>query len=120
MKSVWKWILIGLAVFLLAFCIALPLFSRGVMVSERAVYSRGMMPFGGMPHGMMGVGALGWLGMLARLAIPVLFIVLIAALVVALVRKSSTPPAPPAASCSKCGKPVQQGWVACPYCGEKL
>ena len=22
--------------------------------------------------------------------------------------------------CSHCGQPVQAGWVACPYCGEKI
>jgi zinc-ribbon domain len=118
MKSVWKWILFGLAVFVLAFCIGLPLFSRSFLLPGRMMFNRGMMPFG-----MMGVGALGWLGILARLAIPILFVVLVVALVVMLVRKPSTPPTPPAPEttpCAKCGMPIQQGWVACPYCGKKL
>jgi hypothetical protein len=121
MKSVWKWIIFGLAVFVLAFCIGLALFSRGFLLPGRMMVNRGMMPFG-----RMGVGAFGWLGILARLAIPVLFVVLVVALVVMLVRKPSTPPTPPTPPapatipCPKCGMPIQQGWVACPYCGKKL
>jgi hypothetical protein len=124
MKSVWKWIIFGLVVFVLAFCIGLALFSRGVLLPGRMMVNRGMMPFG-----MMGVGAFGWLGILTRLAIPVLFVVLVVALVVMLVRKPSTtftpstpptPPAPATTPCPKCGMPIQQGWMACPYCGRKL
>ncbi len=115
MKSVWKWILFGLVVFVLAFCIALPIFGRGFLLPGRMAYSRGMMPYG-----MMGVGAVGWLGVLARLAIPVLFVVFVVALVVMLTRRPSTPPAALTKPCPKCGQPVEQGWVACPHCGEKL
>ena len=115
MKSVWKWILLGLAVFLLAFCIALPLFSRGALLPVRAFSYRGMMPMG-----MMGLGVFGWLGVLARLAVPVLFVALIVALVWIVVRSSKAPSAPASTPCPSCGKPVQQGWVACPHCGAKL
>lgn len=116
MKSVWKWILFGLALFLLAFCVALPLFSRGLMLPVRMMSYRS----GGMGFGMMGAGGLGLLGLLARVAVPILFLVLVVAVVVMLVRKPSTPPAPTTKPCPKCGQPVEQGWVACPHCGEKL
>jgi hypothetical protein len=115
MKSIWKWILFGLAVFLLAFCIALPLFGGGSLLPVRAVYLHRMMPYG-----MMGVGSFGWIGLLARLAVPILFFVLVAAVVVLLLRKPSAPATPAATPCPSCGKPVQQGWVACPHCGTKL
>ena len=33
----------------------------------------------------------------------------------------AAPPTPPVSPvCSKCGRTLQQGWVACPHCGEKL
>jgi hypothetical protein len=120
MKNAWKWIILGLAVFVLAFCIALPLFGGGSLLPVRMMSYRRMMPFG-----MMGIGAFGWIGMLARLVIPLLFVGLVVGVVVLLVRKPSpppvsTPPAPPTAPCRKCGKPVEQGWVACPYCGTKV
>jgi hypothetical protein len=120
MKSAWKWIVFGLVIFVLAFCIALPLLGGGSLLPARVMSYRG-----GMAHGMMGVGALGGIGMLARLVIPLLFVGLVAAVVVLLLRKPSTPPvstppAPTTVACRKCGKPVEQGWVACPHCGAKL
>jgi hypothetical protein len=115
MKSVWKWILFGLAIFLLAFCVALPLFSGGFFLPGRVMQFRGMMPYG-----MMGAGMFGWIGLLARLAIPILFVVLAVAVGVMLWKKPSTPPTPATTPCPSCGKPVQQGWVACPHCGTKL
>jgi hypothetical protein len=120
MKSAWKWIIFGLAIFVLAFCIALPLFGGGSLLPVRVMTYRRMMP-----NGMMGAGGFGWIGMLARVAIPLLFVGLVVAVGVLLLRKPSTPPAAtppalPAAVCKKCGKPVEQGWVACPHCGAKL
>jgi hypothetical protein len=120
MKSAWKWIIFGLAVFVLAFCIALPLFGGGSLLPVRVMTYRRMMPYG-----MMGGGGIGWIGMLARLAIPLLFVGLVVAVVALLLRKPATPPAstPPSAAtaaCPKCGKPVEPGWVACPHCGAKL
>jgi hypothetical protein len=120
MKSAWKWILLGLAVFLLAFCIALPLFGGGSLLPLRVMSYRRMMP-----GGMMGVGAFGWVGMLARLVIPLFIVGLVVAVAVMLLKKpsappSSTPPASTTSPCPKCGKPVEQGWVACPHCGAKL
>jgi hypothetical protein len=123
MKNVWKWIILGLAVFVLAFCIALPLFGGGSLLPVRMMSYRRMMPFGMMGAGTF--GSFGWIGMLARLVLPLLFVGLVVAVVALLLRKPSappisTPPAPPAAPCRKCGKPVETGWVACPYCGTKV
>lgn len=129
MKNAWKWIVFGLAVFVLAFCIALPLFGGGSLLPVRVMSYRRMMPFGMMGVGTFGTsgtsGAFGWIGMLARLVIPVLFVGLVVAVVALLLRKrsappASTPPASAAAPCRKCGKPVETGWVVCPYCGTKV
>jgi hypothetical protein len=56
MKSVWKWILFGGAVFLLAFCVALPLFGGFAAMPARTIHS-----FSVMRGGMMGSG-IGWIG----------------------------------------------------------
>jgi hypothetical protein len=69
----------------------------------------GMLPFGGIFSGLF---------CLAFLALVVLGIIW-------LVRRTKTPaPVPqPAAvmhSCQNCGKPVQDDWKNCPYCGKKL
>lgn len=72
---------------------------------------RGMMGFG---FPLMGIGMF-WF--------PLLFVGLIVLGVVWLVR-TVTPGAaqPPAATatCAHCGRPLQAGWKACPYCGEKV
>lgn len=96
--------------------------------------------FGGYGYSMMRPGfrmmepmryyfSPGWMifGGLLGLGVVVLVIVGIVALVSALV--SSNRPAqinPPAASttptrtCSNCGKPAQDDWKTCPYCGNPL
>jgi hypothetical protein len=120
MKNFWKWLLYGLAVFLLAFCIALPLFGGGWG------FSGGRMGFAGSGmHGWMmgGWGALGWIGMILRLLLPIAVVGLCIALGVSLYRaRQVPPPAPPTPSvaCPKCGKAVETAWVACPFCGKKL
>jgi hypothetical protein len=117
MKSVWKWILFGLAVFLLAFCVAFPLLGGFAGLPLRATHAG----VGFLHRGMMaGWDGAGMLGLPVRLAIPVLAIVLLAAVFVWLLgRRSATPP-PAATPCPSCGKSIQVGWVACPYCGNKL
>jgi hypothetical protein len=116
MKSNWKWVVFGAAVFLLAFCIALPLFGGFAAMPVRTVHA-----FGGMRGGMMnwGIGGFGGIGLLFRLAAPLLVIAGVAALVYWLAKRPSA--APPAATvpCATCGKPLDPGWVACPYCGKK-
>jgi hypothetical protein len=119
MKNIWKWILLGAIFFLLAFCVALPLLGG----------------LGGMPRGFLGGGLIhrmpmmggfglaGVLGLAIRCILPILIVAGLIVLVVMLVRKPSsgaplvTPPTKP---CPACGKPVQEDWVACPACGEKL
>jgi len=104
-----------------------------VLIVASVIFST-VMPFffprtGG--YGMMGPGMMGGfgmpffgLGMITMLLWPVLIIGLIVLGVVWLVRSMGTPaaPQPPAATiyCSHCGKPLQPGWKACPYCGEKV
>ncbi|MBI3363074.1 MAG: zinc ribbon domain-containing protein [Chloroflexi bacterium] len=90
---------------------------------------------GGYGYGMMGPGhmfggghMLGGFGMpffgIGMLLWPVLVIGLIVLGVVWLARSISSPGAtqPPAATipCAHCGRPLQAGWKACPYCGEKV
>ncbi len=124
MKNIWKWVFLGLAIFLLAFCITLPLLGGAFHLPVRMLEGGRLW----MHEGMMGgYGVFGWLGMIARLAIPIIGFLLLVYLVVWLFRKPEGPPAnPPAAPpasagnpCPRCGKPLEAGWVACPYCGKK-
>lgn len=76
--------------------------------------------FGPMMGGMWGMhrGAfLGWSPILGWL-IGLVILALAVAGVVALVR--GPVPSQPARTCAHCGKPLQEGWVACPHCGEKV
>jgi hypothetical protein len=66
-------------------------------------------------------------GWLLGLGVFLLVILGIVALVTALVggnRSSQTPPpaqiATPSRTCSNCGKPAQEEWKTCPYCGNPL
>jgi hypothetical protein len=120
MKGIWKWILFGGIVFVVALLIALPLFGGGWMMPARS-----WQGFGMMNRGMMGFGwgSFGLLGLLFRIGLPLLVVIGLAALVYFLVRRppAATGPQTPAAMvpCGKCGKPLDPAWVACPYCGKK-
>jgi zinc-ribbon domain len=117
MKNIWKWILLGAAVFLLAFCIALPLFNGFSAMPMRWGAGSGLIR-GGMVHGAM----IGGIGMLFRLILPVIGIAGLAALIYVLVKRPAAPPpsqALPTKPCDNCGKPLDPGWVACPFCGKK-
>jgi hypothetical protein len=85
----------------------------GMMGPGHMFGGRGMMGGFGMPF--FGFGMLLW---------PLLFIGLIVLGAVWLIRSVARPTAvqPPAATvaCAHCGKPLQPGWMACPYCGEKV
>ena len=78
--------------------------------------------FGGGPM-MGGFGTMGLFG-LGMLGVPLLFVGLLVLGVVWLVKSVATPAAPQplaaGAFCANCGKPLQAGWKACPYCGEKV
>lgn len=70
-----------------------------------------MMPGG---WGMHPMGWMGWLpgfGWLLGLGL----LVLVVAGVVGLVRGMA-----PSRRCARCGSPLQEGWIACPRCGEKV
>lgn len=126
MSKALQWVLGISAVLLVAaiiFSTVWPFVPRG---NERGYgFGYGMM---GPRHMWGGVPMMGGFGMpffgLGMLLFPLLFIGLIVLGVVWLVRSatSSTTPQPPAASlfCAHCGKPLQAGWKACPYCGEKV
>ena len=77
--------------------------------------------FGGAP--MMGGFGMPLFG-LGMLLWPLLFVGLIVLGAVWLIRSVAAPAARPQApagvACSHCGKPLQAGWKACPYCGEKV
>jgi DNA-directed RNA polymerase subunit RPC12/RpoP len=120
MKSVWKWVLIGIAVFLLAFLLAIPFFT-GICGRAGSIMGGGWNGWNMMGGGnsMMGFGFLMMVGVVLA---PLLLIALIAAAVIALQRNTQstgeTPTAP--VTCPHCGKTVQKEWVACPHCGQKL
>jgi len=126
MSKVLQWI-IGISVVLIVisviFSTVWPFFASrtglgggygyGMMGPGQMYGGGGMMGGFGMPF--FGIGMFLW---------PLLFIGLIVLGVVWLVRTVATPgaPQPPAATaaCAHCGKPIQAGWKACPYCGEKI
>jgi hypothetical protein len=117
MKNIWKWIVFGLIVFLVAFMIALPAFG-GWRVMPHAAFGYGMMRGGMMGWGW---GGFGGIGMLIGSLLPILAIAGVAALIYSLMKRHapSEPPALPATPCASCGKPLDPGWMACPYCGKK-
>jgi len=126
MSKALQWV-IGIAVVLL---VAAVVFSTvWPLVAARAGLD------GGYGYGMMGPGhmfggrhMLGGFGMpffgFGMVLWPLLFIGLIALGAVWLVRATARlgAPQPPAATiaCAHCGQPLQAGWKACPYCGEKV
>jgi len=123
MNKVWKWVLLFLGVFLVAFFVALPLLGLG---GFGHVY--GWMPMMGLRSGGCGLWGSGFgsgfglfggaLMMLGMFLIPLALVALIVFGVVSLTRKNQ-PEITSSRPCANCGKPVQTGWVACPYCGEK-
>jgi len=95
MRNIWKWILFGLAFFVLAFVVALPLFGGFAMMPMR------WLGAGGVPRGMMagsgmlGAGMFGWIGLALRCIVPLAAVAGLIALVVVLVRKPAAPAAVP-------------------------
>lgn len=86
----------------------------------------GMMGPGHMYGGGSMMGGLGMFG-IGMVLVPLLFVGLIGVGIVWLVKSVSAPasPQPPVAAsvrevCIHCAKPLQAGWKACPYCGEKV
>jgi hypothetical protein len=92
-------------------------------------YGPGRM-FGGRMMGGFGLPFLG-LGGLVGLLIVIGLIVLVVALFTrrgpamaapapAAVMPAPAPSAPATTPCAHCGQPLEAGWKACPYCGEKI
>lgn len=118
MKTVWKWILGTLVVLVLASLIFLPWLGRAYFgwMPMMGYGVRPMHPFfGWSPFG-------GWWMMAGMFLLPLIVIGLLIWGGVALIRNASAKPAPPpqTVACTHCGQPLQVGWVACPYCGEKI
>jgi len=150
MKKNWKWILAIVVVFLVVFRIGMAIFMRvgrasfgivrggilergyGMMRSPWMMGSRGMIGFGGHGLGLLFVPlilllvALGVIWFLSHrttvktvaptaanpgTSVPVSTV---AQSPVEAVTTSVTP------ACPTCSKPVEENWVACPHCGEKL
>jgi hypothetical protein len=126
MKSIWKWILLGVGFFIAGFCVALPLMGIFTGTPLRLLSGQGLMMSRFPMMGGWGGGPLELVMLAIRCVVPVLIVAGFVVLIVFLVRKPSagkpsaeTPP-PPSKVCPGCGKPVETGWVACPHCGAKL
>lgn len=125
MTKVFKWILyilLGLAALAVIAGIAFMIFRGNGGYSMFRPGIRMMEPMRFYFHPVRSV--FGWL---LGLGVCLLVIVGIVALVSALVRTNkpaqmTTPAQPviPARTCSNCGKPAQDDWKTCPYCGNPL
>jgi hypothetical protein len=139
MSNTLKYVLIGLGVIILLLIAAVVIsavFGFGGMnfFQMQPGYRTPFGPFGRMP--MMGgrLGFAGWILMAGLACLPPLALILLVALIVGLVTRSRpVPPPPPAAqppvtqssvtptkTCPNCGRPVQEDWTHCPYCGQNL
>jgi hypothetical protein len=138
MNKVLKWVLIvlgGLVGLVIVFGIVFAIFGGGHGYYMMRPGFRMMEPYGYRHSFVSPMG--GIFGGLLGLGLLVLIIVGIVALVNAIIRGNrpaqvtqsvqATPaeptPAPMPAStrtCSNCGKPAQDDWQTCPYCGSPL
>lgn len=136
MSKTFKWILIGLAIALGVFIIALPVFYLARHVGSLTELGRGIMPFRGNYHmpfrsGIMMIPLMG-VFVLFRVALPLAVTGFAVYGVVALVRgrRPAVPegvrPVPPlpvvpeaGRSCISCGKPLHSEGEFCPFCGAK-
>jgi hypothetical protein len=141
MSKLLQWV-IGICVVLvtaaLIFSAVLPLFAGRIAFAGRQapggmfdgrmyghMFGRGMM--GGFGFPFFGFGGFLWpllIGLIAVIGI-VLLVRDLGRPRASQVQVASQPMAaavPPVVTtpCSNCGRPLQAGWVACPYCGEKV
>ncbi|MHB1356677.1 MAG: zinc ribbon domain-containing protein [Anaerolineae bacterium] len=150
MKRTWVWILGIAGAFVVVFLGALAFFIRvgnmgyGMMREYGVERGYDMMRGGWMlrGRGMIGFGRHG----LGLVCLPIVLLLIALGVVWFLHRRSTTKPVPsvapgagtaapttpvaqthfepvavsPSAKCPNCNKPVQNYWVACPNCGEKL
>lgn len=124
MSKTLQWVIgvsVALLVLAVAFSLLWPFFAPqtawgrgpGLMGPGHMAGGWGMM---GMPFGF---------GLAGMLLGPALFIGLLVVGVAWLVRGaamsgSTRPPAAVGVACAHCGRPLEAGWKACPYCGEKV
>ena len=129
MNKTLKWVLIGLAIAVGVFIIALPIFTLALGGGRAA-----MMDGWGLRDGMrssyyhppfMMRPLMGVLG-LFRMLLPAAVLGLVVYGVVALARggRAKAAPPPPAAdvtqrACAACGRELVSGGEFCPYCGAK-
>lgn len=130
MNKFWQWIIgIGVILIVLTFVVStlVPLFVpslRGTAAMPHTWMMDSGPMFGG--RGMMGGGFMRGGFSFGMFLFPLLFIGALvwgATWLVRSLRPASQPQAPaPAATqpCAHCGQPLQTGWKACPYCGEKV
>lgn len=130
MKKIWPWIIgFVLLVVILLFVSFMTGFFRYPryavsMMNDGARFSRdsywGQRDFRSGMHSFPFFGAF---GMLLMLALPVGFVGLLVAGIVLLVQ-SSRQKDPKSTNvienCENCGKPVENEWHTCPFCGEPL
>ena len=142
MSKALQWIIgicFGLVALAIIASLVVPLIfgGYGVMAAGRGIQRFG---FGGPGHmfmyggrSMMGNYGVPFLG-LGMLIGPLVIIGLVVLAVVLLIRRSPAPsaqmaapvapaavaPAPATTPCAHCGQPLEAGWKACPYCGEKI
>ena len=97
MNKTWKWILIGLGVFILAFCVGLPLFlGLGARVAGVAGMPMMRQPFGGFPMmGGRGFGLFGGFGLL-RMLFPLFGLAVVVLVIVGIVLLLRRPQKPAA------------------------
>jgi hypothetical protein len=143
MKNVWKWIIgIVLGLVVLAVLIGVGFMLRSnfhVYRLEARVFpgfserGPGMMPYGGFGShmrgpGMRGFGLMPFAGFIGGLFF-LGFLALVVLGIIWLVRRLGTPkpveapvavPAEVINPCKKCGRPIQDDWKICPYCGKKV
>jgi hypothetical protein len=106
MNKVWKWILIGLGVFILAFCVALPLFlSFGARLLGFGRMPMMSQPFGRSPMMGRGFGIFGGFGLL-RLIFPLVALVIVVLVIVGIVLLLRRPQKPAAAAIAPAVTPV--------------
>ena len=130
MNKVLKWvlyILLGLVVLAVLASIVFAVFG-GYRYTMMNPGIRMMQPYGFQHFGFSPLRAI--FGGLLGLGIFILVIIGIVALVTAVVRGNrpavyAQPPQPaqpaaPARTCPNCGKPAQEDWKTCPYCGTTL
>lgn len=143
MNKVWKWIIgivLGLVILAVLMGVGFMVRSNFHVYRAEVLDSRGfserspwMMPYGGFGShmrgpGMMGNGLMpfgGFFGGLFSLGFLALVVLGIIWLVRSLrmpkpVDVSAVMPAAVVNPCKKCGKPIQDDWKSCPYCGKKV